>query len=383
MTEHAILSASSSKRWMECPPSAKLEQGFPKETSSYASEGIFAHSLGELKLARAVTNNSKPGSFKKKLALLQSDPRYDPELEENVEVYVTQVMERYLTAVNTCKDTLALLEQRLDFSRWVPGGFGTGDMVIISDDCVEVIDLKYGKGVPVFAKNNPQTRLYGLGAIATYETLYNFSKVKMTIIQPRLDSISTEELAIEELIAWGEEYVKPKADLAIAGKGEYSAGEHCRFCRARFICRARAEKSLELAKYDFQKPSLLAIKEIAKILSRAGELQKWTRDIQDYALTQAENHGVTFPGWKLVEGKSNRKYTDKDAVAKTLLENGFEKSKIYEPEEILGITAMTKRLGKKLFDTLLSPFIVKPPGKPTLVPKSDKRSEIKKDFAQQ
>lgn len=388
MTAHAFLSASGAKRWLECPPSVQLERTRPEETSEYAAEGSFAHALAELKLGRAVANSIKPSAFKKKLAQMQKEPLYSVSMEEYVDLYVTQVSERFLTAIEKCKDTLALLEQKLDFSRWVPQGFGTGDIVIISDNVIEVIDLKYGKGVPVSAEGNPQTRLYGLGAIATYEMLYDFSKVKMTIIQPRLDSISSEEMTVDELLNWAEAYVKPRADLAIKGEGEFAPGDHCRFCKAKFICRARAEENLKLMALEFKKPPELSIEEIADILGKAKALQDWASDVQTYALDQAENHGVKFPGWKLVEGRSNRKYTNEEDVADALLLAGFTEDKIYKPKEILGITALQEKIGKKQFGELLNELIIKPPGKPALVPVSDKRPEIsstesaEKDFAE-
>lgn len=371
---------------MECPPSAMLERGFPNETSSYAEEGSYAHALAELKLSRAVANTVKPRAFKKMLAELQADPLFSTSLDEYVDLYVSQVTERYMAAVDTCKDALALLEQKLDFSQWVPGGFGTGDVVIIADDVVEVIDLKYGKGVPVSAENNPQTRLYGLGAVDTYGALYDFSRVRMTIIQPRLDSISTEEMTVEDLVAWGDEYVKPRAALAIAGEGEYRAGDHCRFCKARATCRARGEANLELAKYDFKPGPLYNDDEIADILIRADEFQKWAKDIQEFALYHAER-GKKWPGWKLVEGRSNRKYTDLETVSKILVEAGYKEDDIYT-RSLLGITAMEKAIGKKSVSELLNELIVKPPGKPVLVPESDKRPEFSsadaaaKDFAE-
>lgn len=378
MGAHAILSPSGAHRWMHCPPSAQLEKRFPDERSDYAAEGTFAHRVADLRLFRAIANTLKPSIYKKQLAELKKDSWYSTALEEYVEAYVAQVTEIFLTAKKQCKDTLVLLEQRLDFSEWVPGGFGTGDVVIISDDCIEVIDLKYGKGVPVSAEGNAQTRLYGLGAIRTYDILYDFSKVRMTIIQPRLDSISTEELTVEELLTWAEVEVKPKALLAYAShhsKDAFNAGEHCQFCRARATCRARAEHNMELAKYDFQAPFLLSHDEVAEILGKVEELQKWAFDVKDDALDQATNHGVKFPGWKLVEGRSVRKYSDEDAVAKALTEAGFAEDTIYL-RSLLGITAMEKEVGKKKFSQLLGELIIKPAGKPTLVPESDKRPEI-------
>mgnify|MGYP000993606489 CR=1 FL=1 len=373
---HAILSASGAHRWMACTPSARLEQQFPDSTSTFAEEGTFAHALAELKLSRAIANTTKPSVFKKRLAEIKKDPLYSPAMEEYVDQYVTQVGEKFIEAKARCKDTIVMLEQRLDFSLWVPEGFGTGDVVIISDEAIEVIDLKYGKGVPISAENNPQTRLYGLGAIDTFDALYDFSKVRMTIIQPRLDSISTEEMTVEELQSWGNGDLTEKAALAHAGKGKFIAGDHCKFCKLKATCRTRAEANLELARYEFQEAPLLTIEEIADILARANQLRAWASDIEGYALEQARDHGENFPGWKLVEGRSNRKYTDETIVSKALLDAGFERIKIYKPEELLGITAMEKEIGKKKFGELLKDYVVKPAGKPVLVPEADKRPPI-------
>lgn len=373
---HALLSASGSARWLACTPSARLEEQFPSTTSEYAEEGSFAHALADLKLSRAIANTIKPSEFKKRLAEMQKHPLYSPAMEEYVDQYVTQVSEIFMAAKKKCKDTLVMLEQRLDFSEWVPGGFGTGDVVIISDGILEVIDLKYGKGVPISAENNSQTRLYGLGAISTFDMLYEFDLVRMTIIQPRLDSTSTEEMSVENLLLWAENELAPKAQLADAGKGDFEAGSHCRFCRARATCKARADYNLELAKYDFQESLLLSDEEIAEVLAKADQLKAWASDVETYALEQARDHGIKYPGWKLVEGRSNRKYTDEKAVAETLTNAGYEKVKIYKPQELLGITAMEKVLGKKMFGELLKDLVIKPAGKPTLVPENDKRPEI-------
>lgn len=373
---HALLSASGSARWMACTPSARLEEQFPNTTSEYAQEGTFAHALAELKLSRAIANTVKPSVFKKRLDKMRQDPMFSPAMEEYVDQYVSQVSEIFLAAKKQCSDTLVLLEQRLDFSQWVPEGYGTGDVVIITDGTLEVIDLKYGKGVPVSAANNPQTRLYGLGAISTYGMLYDFSKIRMTIIQPRLESNSTEELTVEELLAWAEEELKPKAQLAFTGEGEFNAGDHCQFCRAKATCRARAEANLELAKLDFQEPLLLTDEEIAEVLAKVSQLKAWASDVETYALEQARDHGIKYPGWKLVEGRSNRKYADDIAVGQVLTAAGYEEEQIYKEPELLGITAMEKLLGKKKFEELLKELVIKPAGKPTLVPENDKRPEI-------
>ncbi len=372
---HALLSASGSVRWLACPPSARLEEQLPDETSSYAQEGTFAHSLAELHL-KSYLGRIAAKEYTKKLEQLKKHDFYCQEMEDYIQQYFDLAVEKINEALTRSKDASIFVEQRLDFSPWVPEGFGTGDVVLISDGLLEVIDLKYGKGVPVDAESNSQMRLYGLGALNQFDMLYDIETVRMTIVQPRLDSVSSEELSTQELLAWGGEVVKPKAELADKGEGEFCAGDHCRFCRAKATCRARAEANLELARYDFQDPPLLDSDEIAEILFKAEELQKWAKDIQDYALDQAQNHGIKFTGWKLVEGRSNRKYSDEEAVKTKLVAEGYEEKKILKEPELLGITAMEKAIGKKKFSELLSDLVIKPAGRPTLVPESDKRPEI-------
>lgn len=382
---HAVLSASGSERWLACTPSARLEQQFPEEDSPYAAEGTLAHSLAELHL-RKFLGRIEDRAFKAASDKLAKNPMYAHEMIDHIETYVTVAAERISAAKARSKDAVVLLEQRLDFSPWVPDGFGTGDLVIVADSILEVVDFKYGKGVPVSARENTQMRLYALGALNQYGMLYDVQSVCMTICQPRLDSVSTDEITADELYRWGDEYVRPRAELADAGKGDFVAGDHCQFCRARYTCRARAEANLELAKHDFAKPELLSTEEIAEILAKASALQQWAADIQAYALDQAENHGVKYPGWKLVEGRSNRRYSDADAVAKALLEAGYAEDLIYE-RSLLGITALEKVIGKKAIAELPEGLIIKPPGKPVLVPESDKRPEIhsvasaQRDFA--
>jgi hypothetical protein len=310
------------------------------------------------------------------LNAMRQNPYYSQDLEDYVDGYMDLVVERWHAAQAQCKDAVMLLEQRLDFSNWVPEGFGTGDVIIIADGIMEIIDLKYGQGVPVSAEGNTQMRLYGLGSINQFGLLYDFDRIRMTIVQPRLDSISSDEISVSDLLKWGDEYVKPKAKMAMAGEGEFVSGDHCQFCRAKAICKARAEANLQMAKYDFREPLLLTNDEIGEILAKAEELQKWAKDIQDYALDQAENHGIRFPGWKLVEGRSNRKYSDDAAVADKLKAEGYTSDVYYQPQKLWGITEMEKKLGKKLFEGYLSDLIIKPAGKPTLAPESDKRPEI-------
>lgn len=374
MSGHAYLAASASHRWLNCPPSAALAATFPNESSVYADEGSLAHKIAYLKLDLALLHAGSR-TYDHDMGECISNSLYSGEMGEYVDQYVTAIIERYNELRTDCKDTLILLEQRLDFSEWVPDGFGTGDVVFIADELIEVIDLKYGKGVPVSAVDNPQTRLYGLGAIAGFGMLYDIQQVQMTIYQPRLDSVSHETMPVDELVKWGDEYVRPIAALAREGQGEYHAGEHCRFCPAKATCWARAEKNMELAAFDFNRPPLLSHDEIPCILDQLDEFLKWAHDVRTYALIQAELHGVKWPGWKLVRGRSNRTYADKEAVYDKLIDAGYKKEKITETE-LLGITLMEKALGKKKMQNLIGDLIIKPPGKPCLVPESDPRPEI-------
>ncbi len=370
--KHAMLSASGAHRWLQCPPSAALEETFPEETSPYAEEGTFAHKYAELLLrSRIDAKRAKPAEIKR----IEQNPLWNLSMRDYITEYVAQIMERVTEHSQKCPDTVVFLEQRLDFSRWVPGGFGTGDVVIISDNTVEVIDLKYGAGVPVSAEDNPQLRLYGLGAVEAYGFLYGCENVTMTIIQPRLDSVSSEIMSAEELLKWAEETVKPVAALADAGEGEFQAGDHCKFCRARHTCRARAEESLDAARKAFAAPSLLDDEEIARVLDKAEKLISWANDVQAYAFDQALNHGKKWDGWKLVEGRSNRKYTDEDAIAEELKKRGIDEAVLYE-RRFLSLTKLEEAVGNKLVAELPEGLIIKPPGKPTLVPISDKRPEL-------
>lgn len=370
---HAKLSASGAKRWMSCPPSANLEQQFPDQTSEYAQEGTFAHSLAELML-RYNNNEFSKKAYTTRLNKMKTDAMYNTEMQEYIESYTHLVWEQMNEAKAVCPDVQLLLEQRLDFSDYVPDGFGTGDVIIIADGLLHVIDLKYGKGVGVSAIDNPQIRLYGVGAYLEYSLLYDIERVKLTIIQPRLDNISTEELTVQELLDWAENEVKPRAQMAMNGEGEFCVGDHCRFCKAFAVCRAQKEHQMELMKFEFADGELLEDSEIGEVLTKVDALVKWAEAIKNYAFDQVVNHGQHYDGWKLVEGRSNRIYTDEAEVINTLSNAGYED--VYKPREILGITAMEKYLGKKKFAELLSGFVVKPEGKPVLVPESDKRPEL-------
>ena len=381
MAKHAILSASGASRWMVCTPSAVLEQQFENKSSVFAEEGTLAHELGELTLKLNLGEITKR-TFNSKFKKIQENKLYSADMPDYVQTYVDTCLERVSEAKATTPDALFKIEQRLDFSEWVPDGFGTGDFVIIADGTMEVCDLKYGKGVPVSANNNKQMMLYALGAIAEFNFLYDIQKVRMTIIQPRLDNISTFEVTTEDLLKWAEDYVRPRAELAIKGKGEFCAGDHCKFCRAKAVCRARAEKNMELAKYDFEEPALLDNNDVAYILSKIDELVNWAGDVKDFALEQALN-GEEYDGFKVVEGRSNRKYADTEAIVEILRDNNFNDPDIFKPSELITLTNMEKLVGKKKLTELIGDYIIKPPGKPTLVPITDKRepyNPAKADF---
>lgn len=372
---HALLSASGSSRWMRCTPSARLEELVDEETSEYAKEGTFAHSYSELLLSNYL-GIIKKTEFNKELKNLMGNDFYSAELAEYVQVYIDYAIEKINEAKAHTKDAVLMVEMRLDYSPWVPEGFGTGDLVIVTDDVLEIVDLKFGLGVKVSAVNNTQMRLYALGAIHQFSCLYDIKKIKMTICQPRLDSISTDEIEVFNLLKWAETEVKPKADLAIKGKGEFKSGLHCRFCRVRYTCRERAEESTRLACMEFKAPPLLTDDEITEVLSQAEELEKWASDVSAYALNKAISEGKEWTGYKLVEGRSSRKYKDETIVCKALIEAGYEENHIYS-KSLLSITAMEKEIGKKKFSELLGTYIEKVPGKLKLVSYEDKRPEIK------
>lgn len=364
MGRHALLSASSSKRWLNCTPSARLEEQFGRENAGpYAEEGTAAHALAEHKVKKCLRKRSKRPV---------SDYQCD-EMEECTDGYASYVMEQVELAKQDCKDPVVLIEQRLDYSAYVPEGFGTGDLLIVADKTLTVIDLKYGKGVAVDAEWNPQMMLYGLGALELFDAIYDIETVRMTIYQPRLESVSTWEISVPDLMEWVETELKPKAQLAIRGEGEFHCGSWCRFCKAKNTCRARAEEYLRLAQMEFKPPALLSDEEIAEVLKVADELAKWSADVYDFATDEAITHGKKWTGFKLVEGRSNRKYTDEEEVAEAAKAAGY--TDIYK-KSLVGITEMEKLMGKKKFAEVLGKLVYKPQGKITLVTESDKRQEI-------
>lgn len=361
---HAILSASASHRWLMCPPSVRLCEQFPGDGGSeYAAEGTEAHELCEFKLKTA-------------LGMEAEDPtpnltRYSEEMDDCANGYATHVLSLVEKVKETCSDPKVLIEQRVDFSQWVPEGFGTADCIIVSDGTLHIVDYKHGLGVLVEAENNPQMKCYALGALDLFDALYDIDTVSMTIYQPRRENISTWVISREELLQWAENTLKPIASLAFAGEGKFCAGEWCGFCKAKHAYRARAEANLLLTKHDFKLPVLLEDIEIEVILSQVDELTAWANDIKEYALKQAIG-GKEWHGWKLVEGRSVRKFSDEEQVIRAVCEAGLDPFE----KKLLGITAMQKLLGKTQFDELLSGFVEKPKGKPVLVPESDKRPAV-------
>lgn len=360
---HAVLSASSSHRWLNCNPSARLEQEFEDWETEAAAEGTAAHALAEHKLRKALKmRSSRPQSQ------FDSD-----EMEEHTDSYVEFVLEQLERAKQYCTDPMILIEQKLDFSCYVPDGFGTGDCLIVADKTLHIIDFKYGLGVLVDAYENPQMMLYALGALRIFDSLYDIEKVSMSIFQPRRENVSTWSIPVTELKQWADETLKPKADLAYAGKGEYVPGAWCQFCKAAVKCRARADARMELAKYEFALPPLLTDAEIEDILGKLDDLTKWANEIIAYAQDAAINHGKHWTGFKVVESKTNRKYTDETAVIEAANAAGYHD--IYK-KSLISITEMEKLMGKKTFSEILGEYVKKPQGKPTLVPASDKRPAI-------
>lgn len=373
MAKHAVLSASSSERWLNCPPSARLCEAYEDKGSDYAAEGTDAHTLCEYRLKQA-------------LGIPAEDPIenlswYNEEMEECAAGYAAYVVELLETAKLTCSDPAVMIEQRVDFSRWVQDGFGTADCILIADGVLNIVDYKYGKGVEVSAEGNTQLSLYSLGALEIFDGIYDIDRVCVHIFQPRKSNVVSSMMDKADLYEWADTELTQKAQLAYEGQGNFSCGEWCRFCKAKAECRERAEANLALARYEFQSPALLDDEEIADILGKVDALTAWASDVKEYALQQAIS-GKEWTGWKLVEGRSNRKYTSEAAVAATVEGAGFDP---YE-RKVLGVTAMQKLLGKTRFEELLAPYIEKQQGKPTFVPESDKRPAMntaKNDFMEE
>ncbi len=365
---HARYSPSAAGRHLNCPPSLVLEEQFQDEESAYAAEGTAGHAMAEHLIRKYLRQRTKrPVS-----------DYYSDELLEAVEEYVSFVIAEIEDARRECKDPIFSVEQKVDASEYVDGCFGTADMVIITDKVVHIIDLKLGKGVPVSAEDNPQLKIYGLGVLQKAELLYDPEVVRLTIFQPRLNNSSTWDITPAELKRWGEEVLRPRAAMALIGAGEFAAGSWCRFCKARNQCRARAEEFLKLAKMEFRQPALLDDEEIAEIITKADELAKWAADIYAFAQDEAIIHGKQWPGFKIVEGRSARKYSSEEEVAAAAEAAGYRD--IYK-KTLIGIGDMERLMGKAEFQRILGAYVYKPQGKLTLVSDTDKREAVTKTTA--
>lgn len=372
---HALLSASGASRWINCPPSARLEEEFGETKSTkYAKEGTLAHELSELYLSRDVLKVITDQDFNEKLESILNNSLFTEEMLDMVPAYTDYCSSQLAEAQTLNPSAFMEIEQKLDLTMYVPESFGTADCIIINDNCLEIIDLKYGKGIPVSADWNKQLMLYGLGALYKYELEYNIENIKLTIVQPRLDSISSFLISTNELVTWAETELKPAAELAFEGKGELNSGEWCRFCAIRNRCRELYNQQLELAKHEFSKPQLISDEEIADLIKRAPKFVEWLDSIQEYARTKAITENYQWPGLKLVEGRSQRKWIDEEQASAALMSRCPEltQDEIYSLK-LNSITTMEKLIGKKRFADLLSDVIIKPQGKLALAPIEDKR----------
>ena len=363
---HALLSASSSKQWLHCTPSARLQEQFPNESSVYAAEGTFAHEVCEYKVRKYL---------KERVKRPQSEEYYTEEIDQITDVYAEFVIGIIEEMKRNGCEPLVMVEEKVNYSHIAPSGFGTADMLIIGKDengkgVLHIADFKTGQGVFVDADHNSQMMLYALGALEIYDALYDIREVSMTIFQPRRENVSTWTIPVADLKVWAEEVLKPKAQMAYKGEGEYIPGAWCTFCRAAVRCRARAEEKLKLAQMEFRLPPLLTDAEIEEILAILPDLTKWANEITAYATDAVVNHGKEWSGFKVVEGRSVRKYRDEEKVAEAAKEAGY--TDIYR-KSLITLTEMQKLMGKQKFEEILGSLIYKPPGKPTLVPKTDKR----------
>lgn len=387
---HALLSPSSIERWMRCTPSARLEQGVRDGGSPYAQEGTYAHSWGELLILRELKILSKY-VFEEEQAKLRAEvvafyttlKEPDPEAKALemlawVEGYRDYVIEAYNAAKATDPGARIFTEVKLNTGRWIREGFGTGDIVIVANGIAHLIDLKYGQGVPVDAYENGQLKAYGLGVLEAYYLEYGIQLLKLTIYQPRLHNVSTFEISADELLQWGANTLRPAAELAYAGQGDFSPGEkQCRFCKVKGKCKALADHNLALAQQAFEPVEFMTPEQVSYTLDNAALFTSWLTAVKEHALSSALKGEQRYPGYKVVEGRSDRKYTDPEKVAQILTEKGYSRDDIMQPAKLKGITAMTGLLTTKGFNTLLKDYIVKPSGAPTLAPLSDKRPEYK------
>lgn len=376
---HAKLSSSASKRWLGCPGSVKLSEHYPNGSSIYADEGTIAHGVAEGMISK---DDKLVQKYEVEAAKFYGEhPELNGtflEMKMILQPYVDYVFEEYAEQVHEDEAAQLMTEERVDLTEYIPGGFGTSDVVILRQGRLHIIDLKYGKGVAVSAEDNPQLKLYALGTLARFDMLYDIEDVVMTIYQPRLDNVSTDTIKAKDLYAWGEEVIKPGAQLALSEDAPVHAGDWCQFCPARYDCKERARDAMELQKYLGQ--MVLSPEEIAEILGKIDRLTKFAEDIKDSALTKALD-GEEIPGWKVVEGRSIRKYVgSEEEIVRQCEGAGYDQALLYE-RKLLTITNMEKLMGKKQFAEVLGAYVEKPEGKPTLAPESDKRPAITNNSA--
>lgn len=373
---HALLSASGAHRWLACSPSARLEELFPASSSEYAEEGTLAHELAAA-CALYWTNQLSENDYESRLASIKKSKWYTADMLDDCTAYAKLIRDKWQALCKDCSDAMVMIEAKIKYEEWAPGGFGTADCLILADGFLEVLDFKYGKGKRVEAFGNPQMRMYTLGAYSTYGLVYNVDHIIMTIFQPRLSGIyNSDFISIDELLKWGNEYVKPRAKLAYEGKGDFCpSSETCCFCRAKQSCKARAKENLKL--FD-EAPDvfLMSPDEAGAVLEKAADMKAWLSDLEAFVQSTLLS-GEAVKGWKIVEGRSNRRFADPLKVAEALIAAGYDESVIYKPRELITLTQMEKDFGKKNVSAVLDGLIEKPAGKPTLAHESDKRPEFK------
>lgn len=375
---HAVLSASSSHKWLICTPSARLEEKFPNKTSEYMAEGTLAHEIAEFKVRAYFLDPMPKTTYTRRLNKFKKEENFENEMLAHTDTYLEFIKGE---AMQTNTKPFIAVEQRVDFSKYVPDGFGTADCILISGDTLQVIDFKYGKGVKVEAQDNPQMKLYALGVLAQYGIFYNIKYIKMSIVQPRIDNISSYEIPVEPLLEWGEKIVVPQAQKAFMGLGDYVQGEHCRFCRAKGACEFRAKENMKVIEEIQEQTGVLSNSDIGEMLTKTDGIEQWIKDLRGYAL-ETILKGEDIPGWKAVEGKSNRKITDVDKAFEILEANGFDQAILYERKPIT-LTELEKVVGKTKLTETIGSFIEKPKGAPTLAKESDKRESFRVSAAEE
>lgn len=375
---HALLSASSAHRWLNCPPSARMEEQFPDTSSESAKEGTLAHAIAELKVRKYAIEPIGARSYNAKMKKFRANKLYIKDMESDTDAYLDYIKEIYLSFKD--EKPFVAVEQRVSFENYVKDGFGSADCIIICGQDLHIIDLKYGKRNLVLPYENPQLKLYGLGVLNEYSLFYDIQNIHLHIFQPRMDNVGQFDISRADLEAWGDS-IKETAEMAYLGAGDTVVGSHCQFCKAGAICRARAEKNLELAQHDFKLPPLLSHAEVGDILKKSEDLAAWAKELKEWALSETLK-GADVPGWKAVAGRSTRSFTDADEVFRVLIENGTREELLYERKP-LTLTAIEKLIGKKDFDTILHDYITKSEGKPTLVETSDKRQAITRSSAKE